>query len=158
MNKIGSACIVLLLVVAACADDDISQRQAEVAEIGSMVMPFDLERSTHVFEKTEFGGIQVVTSDDNDEAQVELIRDHLAEEAERFSRGDFHDPEMIHGEDMAGLHELVIGHDKLSITYSEVADGGEIRYASEDAEMIEAVHAWFDAQVQDHGTHAQSHR
>jgi len=29
----------------------------------------------------------------------------LAEEAQRFSQVDFHDPQMIHGEDMAGLHK-----------------------------------------------------
>lgn len=37
------------------------------------------------------------------QAHVALIRSHLAEEAERFARGDFHDPAMIHGDDMAGL-------------------------------------------------------
>jgi hypothetical protein len=147
-----------LLVVSGCADDDVAQRQAEVAEAGSMVMPFDLDRSTHVFEKTDFGGIQVVASDDGDVEQVRLIREHLAEEAERFAQGDFHDPAMIHGDDMAGMHALVMGHDRVTIVYRDVQDGGEIRYETDDEALIQAIHDWFDAQVSDHGEHAQSHR
>ncbi|MDH3270176.1 MAG: aspartate carbamoyltransferase [Gemmatimonadota bacterium] len=147
-----------LLALPACGSHDLQQRQAEVAEIGSEVMPFDLERSTHVFEKADFGGVQVVSSDDADPEQVLLIRRHLAEEAERFARGDFHDPAMIHGDDMAGLHELVAGHDRLSITYRELEAGGEIRYESHDPTLVAAIHTWFEAQLQDHGAHARSHR
>jgi len=158
MRRTLSVSLTILLATTACAESEIAQRQSEVAEIGSLVMPFDLERSTHVFEKTEFGGVQIVSSDDGDQAQIRLIRSHLAEEASRFARGDFHDPEMIHGEDMAGLHALVTGHDRLSITYSDVHLGGEIRYSSEDGALIEAIHAWFEAQVRDHGDHAQAHR
>ena len=142
---------------AACGGG-LEERQAEVAEIGAQVMPFDLDRSTHVFEKTGLGGTQIVTSDDGDAAQVALIRAHLAEEAERFSSGDFHDPEMIHGGEMPGLHTLVMGHDRMTIEYRDVAGGGEIRYTSDDETLVAAIHEWFDAQVADHGAHAQSHR
>ena len=158
MRMIRSIVLGALLIPIGCTDDDMTRRRAEVAEVGGMVMPFDLERSTHVFEITDFGGLQLVSSDDADPEQIRLIRDHLRHEAERFSRGDFHDPAMIHGEDMAGLHALVTGHDRLSVTYRDVPPGGEIRYASEDAELIEAIHAWFGAQVTDHGDHAQSQR
>ena len=158
MRMIRSIVLGALLIPIGCTDDDMTRRRAEVAEVGGMVMPFDLERSTHVFEITDFGGLQLVSSDDADPEQIRLIRDHLRHEAERFSRGDFHDPAMIHGEDMAGLHALVTGHDRLSVTYRDVPHGGEIRYASEDAELIEAIHAWFGAQVTDHGDHAQSQR
>ena len=150
------ACITL--AVAACANGTLEERRREVAVAGSAVMPFDLDRTTHVFEKTEYGGVQTVSSDDGDPDQVALIRDHLASEAERFARGDFHDPEMIHGADMAGMHRLVTGHERLVITYSDVDAGGQIRYSSDDASLIEAVHLWFDAQLRDHGAHAQSNR
>jgi hypothetical protein len=120
-------------------------------------MPFDLDRTTHVFEPMEGGGLQTVLSDDSDPEQVTLIRTHLAEEAERFARGDFHDPSMIHGEDMAGLHALVMGHDRLTVTYHDVERGGEIRYESRDPQLVDAIHTWFEAQTRDHGDHAQSH-
>jgi hypothetical protein len=141
-----------------CRDDGVERRQAEVAEAGSAVMPFDLERTTHVFEKREDGGLQTVVADGADSEQVSLIRTHLSNEAERFARGDFHDPAQIHGEDMAGLHALVVGHEKLQITYREVERGAEIRYRTTDPSLVEAIHEWFDAQLSDHGAHAQPHR
>ena len=131
-------------------------RQEQIEAAGSAVMPFDLERTTHLFEKLDNGGLQQVVSDDGDSEQIALIRLHLAEEAERFSQGDFHDPAMIHGEDMAGLHELTMGAEKLAISYSDVTGGGQILYTAEDADLVTALHAWFDQQVADHGTHAQT--
>jgi hypothetical protein len=77
------------------------------------------------------------------------------EEAERFQGGDFHDPAMIHGDDMAGLHTLVTGADQISIVYSELPDGAQILYTTEDGDLVSAIHQWFDAQVLDHGSHAQ---
>jgi hypothetical protein len=149
---------VLGLALAACSGPESGSRQAEVAAAGAAVMPFDLDRSTHVFEKTSSGGLQTVVSDDADPDQIALIRSHLADEAARFAEGDFHDPEMIHGPDMAGLHALATGHERISITYSEVDNGAEIRYRTEDPVLVEAIHRWFDAQVEDHGAHAQDHR
>jgi hypothetical protein len=97
-------------------------------------------------------------SDDADAEQVSLIREHLSEEAERFSRGDFHDPAMIHGDDMAGIHALVVGYEKLVVAFAEVEGGAEIRYSSADPDLVVALHEWFDAQLSDHGDHAQDHR
>lgn len=160
--------LLLALAAAACGsgaessaadaeDLDASARQAEVAETGATVMPFDLDRTTHVFEKTDFGGVQSVVSDDDDAEQVSLVREHLSTEAARFAEGDFHDPAMIHGDDMAGLHALVTGADRLRIEYSDIEAGGRIRYGSEDPALVRAIHLWFDAQLSDHGAHAQGH-
>ena len=121
-------------------------------------MPFDLERTTHIFEKIDDGGLQQVITDDGDEEQIALIRQHLREEAERFATGDFHDPSMIHGDEMPGLHELVMGADQLGIVYSDIDDGGQILYTTEDADLIDAVHRWFDTQLADHGDHATEQR
>jgi hypothetical protein len=133
-------------------------RQQEVADRGAMVMPFDLDRTTHVFESTGFGGIQQVVSDDADAAQVALIREHLLGEAERFARGDFHDPATIHGDDMAGMHGLMMAGDRLAITFSEIEGGGQIRYEGSEPEVVDAIHEWFEAQLADHGAHARSGR
>lgn len=152
------ALALVLVGASACGPSDLEERQVEVAEAGQAVMPFDLDRTTHVFEKLDDGGLQTVVSDDADPEQVRLIRAHLAEEAERFSRGDFHDPSMIHGEDMAGMHALVTGHDRIDIAYRDIDQGAEIRYTTEDAALVDAIHQWFDQQVRDHGQHAQDHR
>jgi hypothetical protein len=138
--------------------DQLAQRRAEVAEIGAAVMPFDLDATTHVFEKLESGGRQVVRSNDNDPEQVALVRAHLSEEAARFAAGDFHDPGMIHGDDMPGLHALVVGYERIRIEYSEVDLGAQILYTTDEAELIGAIHEWFDAQLTDHGEHARSGR
>jgi len=157
-NKRFALYIILgtLLAFAGCTSA-APDRQTEVAERGAGVMPFDLERSTHIFEKLDEGGLQQVVSDDGDAEQTQLIREHLAEEAERFQNGDFHDPAMIHGDDMAGLHELVTGADRLTITYSEIEDGAQILYTADDADLVDALHAWFEQQVNDHGSHAKGH-
>jgi hypothetical protein len=157
--RAAAAGIALIVVcVATCGDSNLERRQAEVAEAGRAVMPFDLESTTHVFEKRRDGGLQTVVADTDDPEQVALIRAHLSEEAKRFARGDFHDPAMIHGDDMDGLHALVMGHDRLTITYGDVERGAEISYGSDDPVLVEAIHQWFDAQVRDHGQHAQPHR
>lgn len=58
------------------------QRQAEVALVGSQVMPFDLEATTHEFKPLPDGGLQTVTADSpTDSQQIELIQAHLEEEA-----------------------------------------------------------------------------
>ncbi|MEZ4859893.1 MAG: hypothetical protein R3C14_01225 [Caldilineaceae bacterium] len=135
------------------------ERQADVAQRGTEVMPFDLNATTHIFEKTAEGGIQQVIADDpNDTAQIALIRTHLTEEAARFQQGNFHDPAQIHGMDMAGLHALMMGAEKITITYSELPDGAQITYITTDTALVDAIHAWFDAQVADHGPHATDHR
>lgn len=143
---------------ASASDPSLStatERQAMIATRGVEVMPFDLEQTTHIFEKREDGGLQqVIANDPADEQQIRLIRTHLTEEAERFRQGDFHDPAMIHGEEMAGLHELILGAERIAIAYSELPDGAQILYTTADAELVSALHVWFDAQVADHGEHA----
>jgi hypothetical protein len=82
----------------------------------------------------------------------------LTEEKERFSQGNFHDPQMIHGDNMAGLHQLMTGYQRINIEYTEIENGAQLRYTTADETMVTALHAWFDAQLADHGPHAQSHQ
>ncbi|MGI8911628.1 MAG: aspartate carbamoyltransferase [Rubrobacteraceae bacterium] len=130
-------------------------RRQQVAEKGSGVMPFDLEATTHVYEKTENGGVQKVVADDPDDAgNVAAIREHLREEADAFGRGEFSDPASIHGRDMPGLAELEAGAGRVEVSYEDLPDGAQIVLESEDPELVAAVHEWFDAQISDHGDDA----
>jgi hypothetical protein len=131
-------------------------RQAQVAERGTKVMPFDLDRTRHVFTKTATGGEQrVVALAADDTAQTALIRDHLKDIAERFAKGDFSGPAFIHGDNMPGLAELRRAQPgQWTVQYREVENGAEIVYASRLPALVQAIHAWFDAQVSDHGRHA----
>ena len=116
------------------------------------VMPFDLNRTTHTFTKTDTGGVEtVVVNDPADTANLALIRSHLAEEAALFRTGNYSDPAKIHGMDMPGLHELEAGAARVNVTYVDIPTGGQIAYASNEAALVDALHAWFDRQVADHG-------
>lgn len=58
----------------------------------------------------------------DDTTQVELIRQHLEAEQERFERGDFSDPAHIHGDDMPGLATLQERASDVNVSYRGVAD------------------------------------
>ena len=133
-------------------------RQEDVAVRGAKVMPFDLEQTTHVFQKLDDGGLQkVVVKDPSNKKQIALIQNHLKEESEKFRNGDFSDPAKIHGEDMPGLAELKTGARKIDVRYAALPDGAQIRYSTKDPKMVTALHQWFTAQLSDHGHHATRH-
>jgi hypothetical protein len=133
-------------------------RQEEVAVRGAKVMPFDLEQTTHVFQKLDDGGLQkVVVKDPSNEKQIAMIQAHLKEESEKFRKGDFSDPAKIHGKDMPGLAELKAGAGKISVRYAALPDGAQIRYQAKDPKLVMAIHQWFSAQLSDHGYHASDH-
>lgn len=133
-----------------------AQRQAEVSERGKDVMPFSLAATTHVFSKSADGGVQqVVTKDSTDAAQVNLARGHLREIREQFLKGDFSGPSHIHGQDMPGLSDLKAAKPgQIAIDYKDVKGGGQLTYKTKDANLVAALHKWFDAQLADHGKDA----
>jgi len=146
------AALAAVTIVGCSSPDDNTDRQATVASIGAEVMPFDLDETTHTFTKTESGGVQLVTSDDpTDRTQIGLIRQHLRTERTNFAAGDFSDPARIHGMDMPGVSELSAGYSRITVTYTERPDGAELSYTTDDADLIDAIHSWFDRQVMDHG-------
>lgn len=150
---------VTVTLIASTSNDDqpVGERHEHVAELGREVMPFDLEATTHHFTKTADGLRQTVVVDDgSDVTQIELIRGHLRAEAARFGRGDFGDPAAIHGDEMPGLAELRDHRGRLSVRYRNTVAGAELTYTSADDVIIEALHRWADAQVTDHGPHAET--
>lgn len=153
------------LVLAGCGQGSGEQtppaagaaRQAEVAERGASVMPFDLERTTHRFVKTAEGGVQTVVADNPaDTTQVNLIREHLRYEAERFRQGLFTDPAQIHGQQMPGLAALRDSAGRIDVAYTDTPDGARITYTTDESALVTALHTWFDAQVSDHGSHVSA--
>lgn len=135
-----------------------AQRQAEVANRGKDVMPFELDATTHIFTQDAEGGVQrVVAKRSSDTAQVGLVREHLQAIREQFLRGDFSGPSHIHGSDMPGLAALQAARPgQIDIGYREVPDGAELVYRTPDPALVSALHQWFDAQVSDHGKDAMA--
>jgi hypothetical protein len=76
--------------------------------------------------------------------------------AKAFSVGDFSSPIAIHGETMPGLATLRTAGTKLKVTYRNVPNGSEVTYQSDDRAVIDAIAAWLDAQLHDHGQHAEA--
>lgn len=130
-------------------------REQLIAERSADVMPFDLAATTHTFEPTSDGGLQTVVADDpTDRRQIDLIQQHLRDEAAAFGRGEFGDPARIHGAEMPGLATLRARFDRLDVTFGARADGGELRYRTDDPVVLDALHDWFAAQTSDHQAHA----
>ena len=135
-----------------------SQRQARVSERGKDVMPFSLEATRHIFTKDAGGGVQqVVVRDKANGGQILLIRQHLQAMQAQFSQGDFSGPSHIHGAQMPGLPELEAAKPgQLSIEYQEIENGARLVYRTANPRLVAAIHAWFDAQVSDHGKDAEA--
>ena len=129
-------------------------RQVQVEHNSEKVMPFRMQGSKHFFVPTPTGGVQTVLVHDGDRTQVGLVRSHLRKEAAAFAHGDFADPASIHGGDMPGLHALRAGAERIEVRYADVPNGATITYKSADPALVSALHTWFKAQVNDHGTHA----
>jgi hypothetical protein len=132
-------------------------RQAIVHAIGSQVMPFDLDKTTHIFDMSDTGGVQrVVVKDPKDTAQIALIQQHVEHEAMQFRAGNFADPATLHSTNMPGLQDLTAGAAKITIEYTALPNGAQITYTTQDAHLVTALHQWFGAQLSDHGHDAMS--
>ena len=138
------------------AEKKDEKRLDEIAERGSHVMPFDLEKTTHIFTQTSSGGIQqVITKNKSDTGQINLIRAHLSEISNEFKHGNFSNPEKIHGKNMPGLTELKAAQSgQIKFEYEKLPDGAQITYSTEVEKLRHAIHQWFDAQLSDHARHA----
>ena len=125
--------------------------------MGQSVMPFDLDKTTHVFRMTDTGGVQsVVVKDAQDKDQIALIRQHLRHEAEAFRHGDYADPSSLHGKTMPGLSELESGHAAIAVSYSDLPLGAALTFATRDRHLVTAIHRWFGAQLSEHGADARA--
>ena len=96
----------------------------------------------------------MVADDPTDRQQVDLIQQHLRNEAASFARGQFSDPAQIHGAQMPGLATLEANAGRLVVQFTTRADGAELRYTTDDPVVLDALHDWFAAQTSDHQGHA----
>jgi hypothetical protein len=155
-NNLLRAALAALLVVAPASSGHAADtpRQVQVERKSERVMPFSMDATMHTFVPTPKGGVQTVLVHNGDTKQVLLVRSHLRKEAQAFARGDFNDPASIHGGTMPGLQAMHDGAARISVRYAAVQNGAAITYATQDPALVSAIHAWFKAQVSDHGAHA----
>jgi len=149
-----AATLLALLVATACWADST---QEHVHNASHGVMPFDMAKTLHIFVMNDQGGVQkVVAREGAGPEQADLIRQHLRHEADAFGKGNFGDPEHLHGDSMPGLAEIKAAADKIQVTYSELPDGAEITFKAADLHTITAIHRWFGAQLSEHGADAKA--
>ena len=151
-NAVAAAAVAVALCSPVYAAD--VPRESQVERNSERVMPFSMEATMHLFKPTPTGGVQTVMVHNGDARQVLLVRSHVRKEAQAFARGDFTDPASIHGGAMPGLQAMHAGARRIAVQYSEVQNGAAITYATNDPSLVSALHAWFKAQVSDHGSHA----
>ena len=150
-------------VVAACALAIASPfaigqtMQDHIHEMGQTVMPFDLNKTTHIFRMTDMGGVQsVVVKHAQDKDQIALIRQHLRHEAGAFQHGDYSDPASLHGKTLPGLSELESHHAAIGVAYSELPLGAAVTFKTRDRHLVTEIHRWFGAQLSEHGADAKA--
>jgi hypothetical protein len=157
-----AACIAIVVIVVVGRRDNSSSaqlaaRRAQVEQRGASVMPFDQNATMHRFTSTSDGGVETITANDpKDSLQVRLVQQHLARERDLFAAGNFSDPMAIHGMNMPGIQDLRTGAaaGRVTISYAALSSGARLTYSTNDPDLLDALHAWFDAQLMDHGSHA----
>jgi len=103
-------------------------RQEAVVEPGAV--PFDLEKTTHVFEATGSRSVAKVKSDDDADAEQSSLRRGSSGRKRASSGGNLSDLVAIHGEEMPGLKELEAGAERTDFRYAELPNGVRIEYAT----------------------------
>lgn len=153
--KLGNVVAVLMLLSSFTAFAQTPQER--VHQMSHNIMPFEMAKTVHIFKMTESGGVQrVIARDPSESDQIALIQQHLKHEAERFQRGDYSDPAMLHGTDMPGLKELRAGASGIKVSYVELSAGAEITFETTDLHLLTAIHRWFGAQLSEHGADAKA--
>ena len=135
---------------------DGQTQQEHVHQMGQSVMPFDLNKTTHIFRMTDSGGVQsVVVRDPQDKDQIGPIRQHLRYEAEAFQHGDYADPMALHSKTMPGVSELAKYHAAIAVSYSDLPLGATLTFKTRNRHLVTAIHRWFGAQLSEHGADAR---
>lgn len=148
---------IIILVLISCVSAVAGTPQEHVHKMAHRVMPFDISKTVHIFKMTESGGVQrVIAKDPGATDQINLIRQHLQHEAERFQQGDYSDPAKLHGADMPGLKDLQAGASHIKVSYTALPSGAEITFKTNDLHLITALHRWFGAQLSEHGADARA--
>lgn len=152
-----------LLIAALCAAAPLAAQEhdhaahhpsdsafAAVQRRGAEVMGVDQATSRHVFEPLRDGGrIELVRLVD-DTAGTAQIRRHLRDVAERFSRGDFTAPFLVHDRAVPGTDVMAARRERIRYTVRDLPRGGEIRILSTDPDAVAAIHRFLAFQRRDH--------
>lgn len=130
-----------------------SNKCAEMVQRGDQMMGFSASRTTHHFRLFVDGGeIEVAANDSKDVQSRDQIRTHLSHIASMFSEGDFEAPMFIHDTTPPGVPTMKRLREPIRYAYEETTTGGRVRITTQDAQAIDAVHAFLLFQIIEHKT------
>ena len=131
-----------------------TQSSEKSADPGST---YDPSAGTVTYVQTENGGVQRVTANESGDAkQIGLIRSSLQRLADNFTEQDFPAAAAGGRTDTSALATLLSAPPGAVRTrFVEIRGGGEVRFTSDNPQLVSAVHRWFET-VQDGtaGAHA----
>ena len=129
---------------------------AAVQSRGAAVMGVDQNTSAHVFETLPDGGRIALQTDSVDAVGEATIRAHMRDIAQRFAKGDFTLPGMVHAmPSVPGTAAMTARRAGIRYVVEPLPRGAQVRIITRDAEAIKAVHAFLAFQRMDH--RAMSH-
>ncbi|MGZ5052535.1 MAG: aspartate carbamoyltransferase [Methylobacter sp.] len=151
MKKIALlACLIALPFATAQAQEQHAANKADARQS----LPYSVDRALEGFTRTANGGImQIVAKSSDDARQIKAMQQYLRQTAEEYGKGDFSSTERFHGTDMPGLVQMKAAKaGEIKYQYKPLSNGGQIVFSTEDPQLLNALHAWIDAQIKDHGS------
>jgi hypothetical protein len=147
-------CLLVLFFATAEAQEPDAGKHAANSTDAHQLLPYAVDQALEGFAKTANGGImQIIAKSANDAQQIKLMQQYLRQTAEEYGKGDFSSTERFHGTDMPGLAQMKAAKaGEIKYQYKVLNNGGQIIFSSEDPQLLNALHAWIDAQVKEHGS------
>ena len=117
------------------------------------LLPYAVDQALEGFAKTPNGGImQIIAKSANDTKQIKLMQQYLRQTADEYRKGDFSSTERFHGSDMPGLTQMKAAKSgEIKYQYKALPNGGQIDFSTEYPQLLNALHAWMEAQIKEHG-------
>lgn len=142
-----------LLLGTALAEKPVTGQHTAKNTSTHHLLPYAVDRASEGFAKTANGGImQIVAKSADDAEQIKLMQQYLQQTAMEYGKGDFSSTERFHGTDIPGLAQMKADKaNKIKYEYKALTDGGQIVFSTEDLQLLEALHAWLDFQINAHG-------
>lgn len=148
------ACLLALFFATAQAQESDAGKHAANNADAHQSLPYAADRALEGFAKTANGGImQIVAKSADDSQQIKSMQQYLRQTAEEYGKGDFSSTEKFHGTDMPGLAQMKAAQaGAIKYQYKALNNGGQIVFSTEDPKLLNALHAWIDAQIKEHGS------
>lgn len=123
---------------------------AKMQERGRQAMGVDQYTSVHVFDALADGGRIELQRPEADSVEVEVIRTHLRDIAERFGNGDFAIPGFVHDGEVPGTRTLAERRERVAYRMRPLPKGGEVRITTTDPAALAAIREFMAFQRTEH--------